>query len=81
MLIINRKVGDSFKIGNDILVKVLGIGTENIVIGINAPKHISIQRDDMIKKIRIKKYHNKKHITPEIERELQIQFGNIANEK
>lgn len=53
MLVVNRKTGESFTldtIDGKIEVKILK-GMGSIRIGINAPKDISILRDDAIKKI------------------------------
>jgi len=49
MLVITRNMGSSFTIGDDIKVTVLGINGRQVRIGIDAPKHVEIKRDDMIK--------------------------------
>lgn len=45
MLVISRKIGDSIRIGDDINIVILRVGN-TVRIGIEAPKNVSIVRDD-----------------------------------
>ncbi len=56
MLILTRKVSETLIIGDNITITVLGISGNQVRIGINAPKDISIHR----KEIYIKILNNKK---------------------
>ncbi|MGM0653962.1 MAG: carbon storage regulator CsrA [Thermodesulfobacteriota bacterium] len=47
MLILTRKVGESIVIANDIIVKVVETGKNSIRIGIDAPREISILRQEV----------------------------------
>ena len=47
MLILTRKVGESIVIGNDIIVKVVETGKNSIRIGIDAPRQISVLRQEV----------------------------------
>lgn len=47
MLVITRKAGQAFLLGNDIEIKILEIQGENIKLGINAPRQISILRKEL----------------------------------
>lgn len=51
MLLLTRTVGTSIIIDNTIVVKILDIRGKHITIGIDAPREISITRDDPIKKV------------------------------
>ena len=51
MLILTRKIGESIIIGDDILVKVIETGKNNIRIGIEAPKEISVLRREVYESI------------------------------
>jgi carbon storage regulator len=51
MLALTRKIGDSIVIGSDIEVVVLGIQGEQVKLGINAPKSISILRKEIYQQI------------------------------
>lgn len=46
MLILTRTVGASITIGDSITVTVLGIEGKQARIGIEAPRHVQIVRDD-----------------------------------
>ena len=44
MLVISRRIGESFLIGEDIEATVVDITGESVVLGIAAPKSVSINR-------------------------------------
>lgn len=54
MLVIKRGLEDSFKIGEDIEVKILGIDRNAVKLGITAPKAIPVIRHDA--KVKIPKH-------------------------
>ncbi len=47
MLILTRRPEESLHIGNDVLVKVLGIKGNQVRLGIRAPTDIVIDRDEV----------------------------------
>ncbi|HAR33518.1 MAG TPA: carbon storage regulator [Desulfobacter sp.] len=47
MLILTRKVGESIVIANDIIVKVVETGKNSIRLGIDAPREISVLRQEV----------------------------------
>jgi len=51
MLVLTRKVGESFIIGDDIEVVVLKIEGSEVKIGISAPRCVKIYRTEIYKKI------------------------------
>ena len=46
MLILTRNAGQSLRIGDDIVVRVLRIQEGQVRLGIEAPRDIEIERDD-----------------------------------
>ena len=48
MLILTRRVGETLKIGDDIEVTVLGLRGGQVRMGINAPKHIPVHREEIV---------------------------------
>ncbi|OTQ30947.1 carbon storage regulator [Gilliamella apicola] len=51
MLILNRRVGKSIIIGDDIVITVLGVKGNQVIIGTAAPKNVSVNREEIKRKI------------------------------
>lgn len=51
MLILTRRVGESIIIGDDIVITVLCVKGNNVIIGINAPKNVPVNREEIKRKI------------------------------
>jgi len=47
LLILSRKPGEEIRIGDEITIAVLGIKGQQIRIGIQAPKHIIVDRSEV----------------------------------
>lgn len=52
MLILSRRVGESLIIDQDVKVHVLGVSGNQIRIGIEAPKEVTVHRDEVYKRIK-----------------------------
>ena len=51
MLILSRKLGESIVIGDDITITILGITGGQVRIGFDAPKSVSVHREEVFKRI------------------------------
>ncbi len=47
MLVLTRKRGETIRIGNDIVLKVIQIGRGTIKLGIEAPSHVRVLRGEL----------------------------------
>ncbi|MGM0645615.1 MAG: carbon storage regulator CsrA [Thermodesulfobacteriota bacterium] len=52
MLVITRKVGEGFVIGDDVVVQVLSEQDGRVRIGIEAPRELKIYRQEVYERIR-----------------------------
>lgn len=48
MLILTRRVGESVHIGEQVLVKVLSVRGSQVRLGIDAPREIKVNRDEVV---------------------------------
>lgn len=55
MLILTRRVGETLVIGDDVTITVLEVKGSQVRIGINAPKSVSVHREEIYKRIQAEK--------------------------
>jgi carbon storage regulator len=59
MLILTRRVGETIMIGENIAVTVLGVQGNQVRVGVNAPKEVSVHREDIYHRIQREKRQDK----------------------
>ena len=51
MLVLTRKLGESIRIGDTITVKIVDLDSRHVKLGIEAPKNISVNREEIYERI------------------------------
>lgn len=52
MLILTRRPNESLMVGDDVKVTVLGIKGNQVRVGISAPRHVPVHRQEIYEKIK-----------------------------
>ncbi len=58
MLILTRRVGETLMVGDEVTVTVLGVKGNQVRLGVNAPKHIAVHREEIYQRIQQEKEQN-----------------------
>lgn len=58
MLILTRHRGQTVNIGDDITITVLAISDKQVRLGIEAPRHVDVHREEIFNKIQREKNEN-----------------------
>ena len=52
MLILTRRIGEAVMIGDEVTVTVLRVKGNQVRLGVNAPKTVSVQREEIFHRIK-----------------------------
>lgn len=51
MLILTRRIGETLMIGNNVTITVLGVKGNQVRLGVNAPKDVTVHREEIFQRI------------------------------
>jgi len=63
MLILTRRTRESLKVGDEVTITILAARGNNVRLGIEAPKHIEVHREEVYERIRLQRATDKP-VTP-----------------
>jgi carbon storage regulator len=52
MLILTRRIGETVIIGDDVSITVLGVKGNQVRLGVNAPRDVSVHREEIYQRIK-----------------------------
>jgi carbon storage regulator len=55
MLILTRRIGETLVVGDEVTVTVLGVKGNQVRLGVNAPKHVAVHREEIYERIQKEK--------------------------
>lgn len=59
MLILTRRVGETLMIGDEVTVTVLGVKGNQVRIGVNAPRDVTVHREEIYERIKQEQIANR----------------------
>ena len=59
MLILTRRIGESLVVGDDVKLTVLDVKTNQVRLGIQAPKAIAVHREEIYRKVQKERQSNR----------------------
>lgn len=62
MLILTRRVNETLMIGDEVTATVLGVKGNQVRIGVKAPKHIAVHREEIYNRIQANEGQPKKAV-------------------
>jgi carbon storage regulator len=64
MLILTRRIGETLMVGDNVSITVLGVKGNQVRIGVNAPKEVSVHREEIYQRIQREKGQGGESVPP-----------------
>jgi carbon storage regulator len=81
MLILTRKLGERIAVGDDITITFLEIKGKQVKVGIEAPKNISIHRQEIYERIRKENLNSSEVSASDLSKAISIFRINKSEDK
>lgn len=69
MLILTRRPIESVMIGDEVVITVLGVKGNQVRLGIKAPKHIAVHREEIFERIKLEQQQGSGRAQPGVDPE------------
>ncbi|MBF4581574.1 carbon storage regulator CsrA [Curtobacterium sp. VKM Ac-2865] len=79
MLVLTRKVGERILIGDDIVITVLDSRGDGVRIGIDAPRGVKIQREEVVRAVTEANVEASRSASDDAEARLRAALGGSAS--
>lgn len=60
MLVLTRRINEHLRIGDDVTVSILGIKGNQVRIGIEAPKSVAVDREEIYQRKKLERDNNQR---------------------
>jgi len=79
MLILTRRLGEKLIIGDDIVITILDVNGNQVRLGINAPKNIAVNRQEIYERILAEKGSVPSHALEKQKEVTEMEEDNVGN--
>lgn len=52
MLVLTRRIGEAIRVGKDVVVTIMGLKGNQVRLGIDAPKEVTVHREEIYERIK-----------------------------
>lgn len=60
MLVLTRRISERLRIGDDVVIAILGIRGNQVRIGVEAPKSVSVDREEIYQRKKLDRDNNQR---------------------
>ena len=78
MLILTRRVGETLMVGDEVTVSVLSAKGNQVRIGVNAPKEVSVHREEIYERIKAEEQEKMRTRKAQFDKRLQLNSNSEA---